>query len=133
MDDELRTFVRSRAEETCEYCRLEQSLLPTRAFHIEHIIPKKHGGTDIEANLALACHRCNLHKGTNLTGIDPETGEITTLFNPRNDTWNEHFRFQGPLVAGLTPVGRATVAVLMMNSMRRVQLRSKLRGGGYFE
>jgi 5-methylcytosine-specific restriction endonuclease McrA len=27
-------------------------------------------------NLALACHRCNLRKGPNLTGIDPMSGEM---------------------------------------------------------
>ena len=28
-------------------------------------------------NLALACIDCNLHKGPNLTGIDPETNQVT--------------------------------------------------------
>lgn len=28
-------------------------------------------GPAIRINLALACHRCNLRKGPNLTGIDP--------------------------------------------------------------
>ncbi len=50
---------------------------------IEHIVPKIHGGTDSPDNLALACIDCNPHKGTNLTGIDPEMGEVTGLFHPR--------------------------------------------------
>jgi hypothetical protein len=52
-------------------------------FHLEHIIAKQHGGETKADNLAWACHRCNRHKGPNLSGIDPETQEIVQLFNPR--------------------------------------------------
>jgi hypothetical protein len=45
------------------------------------VAQQHHGGSD-EVNLALACHFCNRHKGPNLTGIDPTTGELTRLFNP---------------------------------------------------
>ncbi|MCC6362714.1 MAG: HNH endonuclease [Bryobacterales bacterium] len=44
--------------------------------HVEHVVPRQHGGTDEISNLALACHRCNLQNGLNLTGIDPVTGEV---------------------------------------------------------
>ncbi|PCJ13055.1 MAG: hypothetical protein COB10_06210 [Planctomycetota bacterium] len=50
-------------------------------LQVEHIRPKKHGGADDEANLALACIHCNSHKGSNLTGIDPQTEEIVELFH----------------------------------------------------
>jgi 5-methylcytosine-specific restriction endonuclease McrA len=33
-------------------------------------------------NLALACIDCNLQKGPNLSGIDPETRKVTELFIP---------------------------------------------------
>ena len=77
-------------------------------------------------NLALACHRCNLHKGPNLTGIDPLTGEVVSLFNPRHERWNEHFAFHGTHIMGITPTGRATVHVLAMNDPRRLELRSEI-------
>lgn len=96
-------------------------------FHIEHIISKKHGGDDDPSNLALACHHCNFHKGSNLTGIDPENGNITQLFHPRKDKWEEHFELREGMLIGLTPTGRATVRVLNMNAVERVQLRSKLK------
>ncbi|HXK00748.1 MAG TPA: HNH endonuclease [Verrucomicrobiae bacterium] len=48
--------------------------------HVEHIIAKQHGGSGDAENLALACHRCNLQKGPNLTGIDPQTAEVARLF-----------------------------------------------------
>jgi hypothetical protein len=28
-------------------------------FHVEHIVPRQHGGTDDPNGLALACDRCN--------------------------------------------------------------------------
>src|SRR6266853_634204 len=64
--------VRERARNACEFCGLHQDDSPLAALHIEHIIPKIHGGSDDLDNLALACIDCNLHKGRNLTGIDPQ-------------------------------------------------------------
>jgi len=81
-------------------------------------------------NLALACQRCNLHKGPNLSGVDPVTGELVQLFHPRRDRWAEHFRFEGVRLEGLTTTGRATVDVLAMNDARRLELRSELASGG---
>ncbi|HXK07029.1 MAG TPA: HNH endonuclease [Verrucomicrobiae bacterium] len=49
---------------------------------MEHIIAKQHGGPDDADNLALACHRCNLRKGPNLTGIDPQTAEVARPSQP---------------------------------------------------
>jgi len=60
-------------------------------FHIEHVIAKKHGGPSSLSNLALSCDHCNLHKGSDLTGIDPVTRKLTRLFNPRKDNWKTHF------------------------------------------
>lgn len=84
MDDRLRQRVRCRANNHCEYCQMREDQEPL-PFHIEHIIPRQHGGKDVSSNLALACHHCNLHKGTNLSGIDPQTRKMTRLFHPRLD------------------------------------------------
>lgn len=105
---------------------MREADLPWITFHIEHIIAKKHGGGDDEANLALACDQCNLHKGVNLSGIDPETGSIVSLFHPRKECWSEHFRDYEGLILGTTPTGRATVQVCDMNSPDRIELRSLL-------
>ena len=32
------------------------------SFHIDHKIPRSHGGTDDLSNLVLSCQRCNLKK-----------------------------------------------------------------------
>jgi Restriction endonuclease len=118
--------VRERAFERCEYCGLLQSQAPLARFHIEHIVARQHGGSDDADNLAYACFHCNLHKGPNLAGIDPETGELTALFNPRLETWSEHFSSWGSSIVGLTPSGRVTVLVLAMNSEEMRHLRSAL-------
>jgi hypothetical protein len=93
-------------------------------LHVEHIIPKVHGGSDDLENLALACIDCNLHKGTNLAGLDPETQQVTRLFHPRQQQWNEHFEWQGIRIVGKTDIGRTTVRVLHMNSADQLALRS---------
>jgi hypothetical protein len=79
---------------------------------MDHIIAETHGGRTQSANLALACFRCNSHKGRNLSGVDPRSGKVVRLFNPRRDDWIEHFVWDGPKLAGFTPIGRATIAVL---------------------
>ena len=119
-----RTLVRRRAANRCEYCQLHQDDSPFAALHIEHIRPRKHGGSDHESNLCLACIDCNLHKGPNLTGIDPRTGAVTALFHPREQRWDDHFAWQGIHIAGKTAVGRTTVQVLQMNSDDQLSLRS---------
>jgi len=126
MEVSLRAFVRERTENRCEYCRLRQDDSPFARFHIEHIIPRQHGGTDSSDNLALACHRCNFKKGPNLTGIDGVSGEIIPLYHPRRQVWFDHFVFQSAFVVGLTSVGRVTVQVLDLNSTSRLELRRHL-------
>ena len=81
-------------------------------------------GLTIPINLALACIDCNLHKGTNLTGIDPQTNEVTELFHPRRQNWDDHFEWRGIHLIGKTAVGRTTVRVLNMNSEDQIALRS---------
>ena len=120
-----RRLVRERAADRCEYCRTRQVDEPFINYQIEHIIAIQHAGGDEDSNLALACSHCNLHKGPNLSGIDPLTDAIEILFNPRRQSWDEHFEFLGPLVAGKTPCGRATVRTLAMNSEARIDLRQE--------
>ena len=118
-----RQRVRERAGNRCEYCHTRQAAEPFITYQVEHVIAKQHGGPDDEANLALACPQCNLHKGPNLAGIDPVTGAIEPLFNPRRHAWDEHFEARGHYLFGRTPTGRTTVRVLLMNDEARVDLR----------
>src|SRR5450759_3542694 len=70
MDPKLRLFVRTRADHRCEYCGIPQEFSELR-FHIEHIIPRQHGGIDDAENLALACPDCNLRKGRTCPDLSP--------------------------------------------------------------
>lgn len=123
MTEAVRALVRQRAGHRCEYCKLHQEDSPLAALHIEHIRPKKHGGSDNAENLALACIDCNLHKGSNLTGIDPETDAVTELFHPRRDVWEDHFEWLGIRLVGKSGIGRTTVTVLNLNGDDRLDLR----------
>lgn len=122
-----REMVRRRVGLRCEYCRLPQRAVAEAAFHVEHIIAEQHGGPTASENLALACDRCNLFKGPNLTSIDPATHTLVRLFNPREDDWFQHFGQTNYEIVGLTDVGRATVRLLNMNADRRLRLRIALR------
>ncbi|HSU66218.1 MAG TPA: HNH endonuclease signature motif containing protein [Tepidisphaeraceae bacterium] len=122
---------RFRAGGICEYCHLPESVSHF-TFPIDHIIARQHGGESIEENLALACPWCNQHKGPNLAGLDPETGELTRLFHPRRDRWRDHFRWDGATLVGVTPVGRTTTIVLATNDTRVVALRRDLMATGVF-
>ena len=128
MDQFTRALVRSRAGDRCEYCRLPQAWAPVAPHHVEHVRARQHGGTDDPANLALACVRCNVNKGPNLTGVDPATDAVVPLYHPRTDAWGEHFRWDGETILGLTPTGRATVATLKMNEEKRLEVRRARAG-----
>ena len=111
-------------------CRLPDAALEPEDFHVEHIIARRHGGPDNDDNLAWACIFCNLYKGPNLSSFDPDTGALTRLFHPRRDRWEEHFRLEGALMVGLTPVGRTTCWLLEMNSEILTSLRVNLTREG---
>ena len=125
MDAATSQRVRQRAVNRCEYCHLPEEFSGLR-FHVEHIVARQHGGTDEPTNLALACPECNFHKGTNLTGIDPTTGQGAPLFHPRRDRWEGHFALAGANIVGQTSVGRTTVSLLGMNTGDRLRLRRLL-------
>lgn len=130
MEAATRTRVWKRAGDHCEYCHSHQDDEPFFRFQIEHVVARQHGGADDADNLALACPHCNLHKGPNLAGLDPFDSALTRLFNPREQLWDDHIAFRGPLVMGLTAVGRTTVRVLNMNDRIRVELRATPQSAG---
>ena len=125
MDAATRESVRQRANARCEYCQLHEDH-DVYVFHVEHIVPKKHRGKSTRENLAYACQHCNLHKGPNLTGRDPDSNAVVELFNPRRQVWAEHFYFNGFRIEGVTDIGRTTVFVLDMNHPDRVAQRAIL-------
>lgn len=128
---ELRQLVSERAGNRCEYCLFPQeaSLL---AFEMEHIIAEKHGGATEADNLALACPFCNRAKGSDLGSIDTPTGQLTPFFNPRQQTWPEHFQLAEATIVPLTAEGRVTVAILQLNHPDRLRERQRLQQAGRY-
>jgi hypothetical protein len=81
----------------------------------------------------LACAYCNGAKGSNIAGYDPASDVLVPLFNPRTDSWAEHFAWNGPLLVGKSAVARATIEVLRINAAERVEHRRLLRLAGFLE
>lgn len=131
ISERLRRQVSERAEGRCEYCLIHEddSLY---AHEIDHIIAEKHRGETILENLCLACLECNRAKGTDFGSFDPETDEITLLFNPRHQRWDEHFKLEGVQITPLSPEGRVTVFVLRLNNEMRIRARRVLIDAGRY-
>ena len=129
MDATLREQIRERAGFRCEYCRLPEAFA-LNPFHLDHVLPSFHGGGDGAENRALSCAPCNARKGTNLSGIDPDSGRVCELFNPRKQIWTEHFVMVSGHIRGRTAAGRTTVWVCDMNESERLRLRRKLSLSG---
>ena len=124
---ELRRLVQARARGLCEYCRSQQRFSP-QPFSTEHITAYALGGSTVAENLAQACQGCNGHKFIKVQAVDPITGNLVPLFNPRTQRWRDHFAWSADAkyITGLTPTGRATVEALRMNREELVNLREVL-------
>lgn len=118
----LRREVIKRSGNCCEYCLLSQDDI-FLSFEVDHIVSEKHDGeTDIN-NLCLSCPDCNRHKGSDVGSFDRQTKILTSFFNPRTQSWDDHFRLNDFVIEPLTDVGRVTVRLLKMNLPERIQDR----------
>ena len=131
MNRTIADLIRKRAHYCCAYCKIPQEFddLP---FQFDHIIAQFHDGSDDHPNRAWVCVPCNLHKGTNLSGVDSRTGKIVRLFDPRRQSWNRPFRWNDAVLVGTTQCGRATVRTLRINLTSRVAFRQALIDAGEF-
>lgn len=128
----LRTVVRDRAGARCEYCHIPDLMPLLVRFHLEHIQARRHHGVHAVSNLAWACARCNALKGTDLSGVDPDSNRVVRLFHPRRDRWGEHYRVAGLRIEPLTAKGRATAWLLEFNAEERLELRGAFRDLGFW-
>jgi hypothetical protein len=131
MERSLEDLVWQRAGGRCEYCQISWDKLDL-AFEFDHIIAEHHLGLTHASNLCLACFACNRHKGPNVAGVDPTTRKIVPLFHPRRHKWSRHFRWDGAVLVGRTPIGRATAIALKINLDHRIDLRQGLIDEGVF-
>ncbi len=127
----IQALVKRRARGYCEYCLVPFGFSPD-TFQFEHILPLSLGGTSDAENLAWADGGCNGHKHIKTHHFDPLTKQHVRLYHPRLDKWHEHFQWSEDetLIIGLTPVGRATVALLQVNREGNVNLRRLLISAG---
>ncbi|MPR34295.1 HNH endonuclease [Salmonirosea aquatica] len=121
--DAIRQEVAVRAGFRCEYCQIHQddAFYP---FQIDHIVSRKHGGQTLLDNLALACFPCNVNKSSDVGTILLPQQIFIRLFNPRLDSWNEHFSVESGRLYAKTTIGEATIKVLKMNEIERIIERS---------
>ena len=99
---------------------------------IDHIVSRKHGGSSDISNLAYACVLCNRYKGTDIAAMD-RSGRPIRLFDPRRDSWDEHFKLDGPVIQPLTPIGEATARILRLNVADRVIERRLFQKLGHYK
>lgn len=123
--DNLRQEVRERAGYQCEYYLLHESD-SIYSHEVDHIIAEKHRGETISNNLCYACLDCNRNKGSDFGSFDPETDEVVLLYNPRRDTWSDHFELDGAKIIPRTATGRITEFVLKLNAPKRLSNRELL-------
>lgn len=102
------------------------------SFTVDHVIPITKGGANSVKNLALACFHCNRQKSDKLIAFDEQLLLEVPLFNPRTDSWQEHFIWSTDtlLIIGLTPKGRATMTALAFNRARIINIRAADREVG---
>jgi hypothetical protein len=127
----LRMQVRRRAGHRCEYCLLAED----DAFfshEVDHVIAEKHGGVTQRDNLALACFDCNRFKGSDIASLDPESGNLVPLFNPRTNHFAAIFKIDHGVIHPLTAVARATEQLLKLNLPIRVDIRRALAACGRY-
>ncbi|MGH2514853.1 MAG: HNH endonuclease [Ktedonobacterales bacterium] len=127
----LRREIVRRAQHRCEYCGMPdaEAVVPHEP---DHVIAVQHGGKTTSENLAYACFDCNRVKGSNISSIDPVTGLLTPLYNPRTQPWADHFRWAGAIIEPLTAVGRATAFFLRLNESVLVEVRENLQRQGRY-
>jgi len=130
---ELRRLVFARAERLCEYCLIHADDT-FFGCEVDHIVSEKHGGATSAENLALACLFCNRNKGSDIASVVPGTDQIVRFFNPRTDSWGEHFRLgvDGISLVALTETGEATVRIFGINTGERLLERDTLREVGRY-
>jgi len=121
---DLRLRIAEEARHRCGYC-LTQEVLVGAPMEVDHLVPEALGGQTEAENLWLACSLCNDHKGDRVAALDPETGVVVRLFNPRGQLWVDHFAWtqEGERIVGRTPIGRATVLALNLNRPSLVRSR----------
>jgi hypothetical protein len=117
----FREKVAARAGHSCEYCQIPGQA-SFAAHELDHVISLKHGG-ETTGQSRLLLHSLQPPQVSDLSSLDPATGQLAPLFHPRRDHWHEHFEPRNGELVGLIPSGRANTYLLRLNHPQRVQER----------
>lgn len=122
-----RQLVRQRANFQCEY-RLLNEKRSFIGFEVDHILSRKHRGSNDPNNLAYACSDCNRNKGTDIASIDwTNNNQITRLYNPRIDLLAEYFRLVSAVIEPITSIGVVAVHIFRFNDQVRIVNRGRFQ------
>lgn len=125
ISEKNRLFVAHRADFRCEYCRIHTDDL-FLSFHIDHIIPLKHGGTNDPDNLAYTCPHCNQYKGSDFVTLLNDFTDVVLLYHSRTDSWAAHFETVAGEIVAKTRTGQASVKIFRFNQPDLIILRRLL-------
>ena len=95
MKPDPRQHIYEKYNFTCQYCgwsgatNFEQWI--RGRFAIDHVVPTKHGGSDDDSNLVLACGVCNTLKGQEPCQSVSEGKEIIARKKKEAEAWFKRF------------------------------------------
>jgi len=72
-----------RDEHRCQYCGVRAA---SNDLSIDHVLPRSRGGTSTWTNCVLACHACNVRKGSRT----PHEAGMRLLRRPRRPRWSPY-------------------------------------------
>ncbi len=128
----LRQQIADSDKNRCSYCQTQVAVVGN-TLELDHIIPIHAGGASQAQNLCLACSSCNQAKSSKISAIDPVSEKTEKIFNPRQQKWQDHFRWIAgeTKIEGITAIGRATVMALNMNRSLIVKTRARWVKAGW--
>ena len=75
----IRERILLRDNATCQLCSQTEGQM-----HIDHIIPKRLNGSDMDENLRVLCQSCNLRRGGSFFEHDRKPPTLPENFTPMN-------------------------------------------------
>jgi hypothetical protein len=124
----VQRLVLAASNACCEYC-WAPSEYSSALYHFDHILPVAKKGQSSFSNVAYSCSGCNGYKSDKTHSFDTLTNQTVRLYHPRSDKWAAHFQWSEDElnIEGITPIGRATVALLQLNRKGNINLRRLLQ------
>jgi hypothetical protein len=120
----FKPFLRTEFGRQCVYCRMPDGIQGEDHFGVDHYRPaSKFPALRCDyANLFYSCNACNRRKGS-FWPDDLETAQGLFIPNPCDHVMVEHLRFREAQVEALSPAGKLTEALLLLNDEEEISYR----------